>query len=392
MAKRQSRKQQIQVPVSVGIVIALCILGLYLLQVTGVLDLGLFDTGTPPPTDTSHEIVPPPTEESGGSSPPASGEGSIQVYFTTPKYPDTEADHHGGLDETVAADIGKARSTVDVAAYQLDLEAVAQALIDAHKQGVQVRLVTDSDNVDEPAVRKLDRAGIPIVEDKREAIMHDKFIVLDHAIVWTGSWNLTVNCTYRNNNNAVRIVSKALADNYAAEFEEMFTDKAFGPGSPANTPHPRLTVGNIPMENYFAPEDHVADKIVTLLKGAKRSIRFMAFSFTDDRIGQVVRDKAKAGLAVQGVFEARGSDTEYSEYGRMHRAGLDVLTDGNPYTMHHKVFILDDAMVLMGSFNFTQSANEANDENLLVVRDPAIAALYQAEFERVYAQAAAAQK
>jgi phosphatidylserine/phosphatidylglycerophosphate/cardiolipin synthase-like enzyme len=369
---KQKRAGKRQVPVGVGILIALCILGLYLLQVAGVLDLGLFGESTPTPAAVS-------------------GGDSIQVHFTTPKYPDTEADHHGGIDEILAADIAQARSSVDVAAYEFDLETVAQALIDAHKRGVQVRMVTDSDNVAEPAVRKLDGAGIPIVEDHRGAIMHDKFVIIDREIVWTGSWNLSVNCTYRNNNNAARIVSARLAENYRAEFEEMFTDKAFGPGSPSNTPHPQLTVDNIPMENYFAPEDHVADKIVTLLKGAKRSIRFMAFSFTDDRIGKVVRDKAKAGLIVQGVFEARGSDTEYSEYGQMRRAGLDVLTDGNPYTMHHKVFILDDETVLMGSFNFTQSADESNDENLLVIHDPAIAALYQAEFERVYAQADAAQ-
>jgi phosphatidylserine/phosphatidylglycerophosphate/cardiolipin synthase-like enzyme len=372
MTKRKRRGKQ-QVSVGAGILIALCILSLYLLQVTGVLDLGLFGESTPPP-------------------PSISSGGSIQVFFTTPKYPDTEADHHGGIDETLAADIAQARSTVDVAAYDFDLETVAQALVDAQKRGVRVRLVTDSDNVEEQAVRKLDQARIPIVEDNRGAIMHDKFVVIDGEIVWTGSWNLTANGTYRNNNNAARIVSVRLAENYTTEFEEMFTDKAFGPGSPSNTPYPHLTVNDISIENYFAPEDHVGEQIITLLQGAKRSIRFMAFSFTDDSIGKLVRDKAQDGLAVQGVFEARGSETEYSEYEPMRRAGLDVLTDGNPYVMHHKVFILDDETVLMGSFNFTQSADESNDENLLVLHDPAIAALYQAEFERVYAQAAAAQK
>jgi phosphatidylserine/phosphatidylglycerophosphate/cardiolipin synthase-like enzyme len=372
--KKQKKRGKQQVSVGVALLIALCILGLYLLQVTGVLDLGLFGESTPPP----------PAGVSGGDS--------IQVYFTTPKYPDTEADHHGGIDETLAADIARARSTVDVAAYDFDLETVAQALVDAQKRGVRVRLVTDSDNVGERAVRTLDQADIPIVEDNRGAIMHDKFVIIDGEIVWTGSWNLTVNGTYRNNNNAVRIVSVRLAENYTAEFEEMFTDKAFGPGSPSGTPHAQWTVDSISMENYFAPEDHVEEKIVTLLQGAKRSIRFMAFSFTDDGIGTAVRDKAKGGLAVQGVFEARGSETEYSEYEPMRRAGLDVLTDGNPYVMHHKVFILDGETVLTGSFNFTQSADESNDENLLVIHDPAIAALYQAEFERVYAQAAAAQK
>lgn len=82
-----------QVPVVVGILIALTILGLYLLQITGILDLGLFDY-----------------EE----SPLAEG-ASIQVNFTTPKYPDDQADHQGGLDELLVADIERAESTVDVA-------------------------------------------------------------------------------------------------------------------------------------------------------------------------------------------------------------------------------------------------------------------------------------
>ena len=265
----------------------------------------------------------------------------------------------------------------------------------AHERGVRVRFVTDSDDVDEGAVRQLVRAGIPVVEDERGAIMHDKFVIIDSQVVWTGSWNLTENGTYRNNNNAMRIVSAALAENYTSEFDEMFIDRAFGPTSASDTPHPEVVIARpeigerVRIDNYFAPEDGVLDRILELVEGAGESIRFMAFSFTDDRLGEVLKRQSKAGIEVQGVFEARGSDTEYSEYGRLScaRPLLDVLTDGNPYILHHKVIIVDDKIVILGSFSFREGANELNDENVLFIHDRDVAALYRGEFERMYQQA-----
>ena len=66
---------------------------------------------------------------------------------------------------------------------------------------------------------------------------------------------------------------------------------------------------------------------------------------------------------------------------------MDVWQDGNPYTLHHKVFIIDDQTVVLGSLNFSDNAAESNDENILIIHDAAIAGPYLAEFERVYQQA-----
>ncbi len=320
-------------------------------------------------------------------------EDPILVFFTEPQYPDDMADHHGGLDETLAADIARAELSVDVAAYDLDLESVAEVLVEAYDDGLLVRLVTDSDNAGEPAVRQLREAGIPVVEDGREAIMHDKFVVIDGRIVWTGSWNFTGSGTYRNNNNAVRIRSDLLAENYTVEFEEMFEDGEFGPASPADTPHRQVLVEDggdgILIESYFAPEDQVADRLVALLGEAEDSIRFMAFSFTDDRLGSEMIRQHEAGLTVQGVFEGRNADPVYSEFGRMSdlEPRMDVRLDGNTYMMHHKVIIVDNDAVVLGSFNFSESADTVNDENLLIIYDRGINSLYRAEFRRIYREA-----
>jgi len=317
----------------------------------------------------------------------------IRIYFTRPRYPDDDAYHHGGLDEELVSLIEQAETRVDMVAYDFDLGSVAGALIAARRDGVQVRVVVESDNADEEAVADLQRADIPIVEDERSSgLMHDKFAVIDEQWVWTGSWNMTENGTYRNNNNAVLIGSTALAENYSAEFEEMFAGQ-FGPTSPADTPNPRIIITvetgegqerQVEVENYFAPEDEVAAQIIAEIEGAQSRIRFLAFTFTSDEIADAMLERARAGVVVQGVMESRNAGREYSQYERMRAAVHDVLPDGNPYIMHHKVIIVDDATVILGSYNFTSSAENNNDENLLIIHDPEVAALFVAEFGRVY--------
>ena len=323
---------------------------------------------------------------------PAPSGSWYQVYFTTPKYPDRETDHKGSLDEKLAAFINTAQTSVDMAIYHLDLPNVTQTLIEAQKRGATVRVVTDIDDVledekENPPFKQLQKAGIKVVGGNPNAIMHNKFVVVDGQAVWTGSWNFTTNDTYRYNNNGIQIQSPELARNYTVTFEKMFRDGLFGPKRKPGGTTPRLTIGGVTVENYFAPEDKVADKIVARLGKAQKTIDFMAYSFTDDGIGKVVIDRAQAGVKVRGVFENTSSETKFSEYGPMKAAKLDALQDGNPYSMHHKVFIVDGQTVIFGSFNFSQNADEENDENLLIVDDPALAQVFTAEFRRVYEQA-----
>ncbi|HXV97371.1 MAG TPA: phospholipase D-like domain-containing protein [Anaerolineae bacterium] len=327
-----------------------------------------------------------------GSAPPVvatpiSGEW-YQLYFTTPVYPDEPAARTETIMQGLIGVINKAQRSLDIAIYELNLDEIGDALLAARQRGIAVRLVTDSDSLEEDeTLIRLEKAGLPIIPDERSPIMHNKFVVVDGQAVWTGSWNFTVNDTYRNNNHGIYIQSPQLAQNYAAEFEEMFSQEAFGPTSLSQTPNPRLQLGNTLIETCFAPEDGCANQLIGLIRQAQQNIRFMAFSFTHAGIGKAVIDRAKVGVTVQGVFETRGSDTASSQLARMKRQKLDVWQDGNPYTLHHKVFIIDDKIVVLGSFNFSDNADSANDENMLIIHNPALAGQFLAEFNRVYAQA-----
>ncbi len=311
----------------------------------------------------------------------------FELYFTDPESP-LASQETGGPDGPLAAAIDSARLTVDVAIYSLSLNSIRDALLRAHDRGIQVRMVMESDNLDRADPQILVDAGIPILGDRREGLMHDKFVVIDNSEVWMGSMNFTDSGTYTDNNNLMRIQSVKMAENYTKEFEEMFTDDKFGPDVVPETPNPRVTLDDTPIDVYFSPDDHVQASFLDLVDNAQESIYFMAFSFTSDPIGEAVRARAVDGVTVAGVMETEQVKSNIgTEFDPFKQAGLDVAMDGNPGQMHHKVMIIDQNIVIFGSYNFTASAETKNDENLLVIYNTDIAEWFIAEFQRVYAQA-----
>jgi phosphatidylserine/phosphatidylglycerophosphate/cardiolipin synthase-like enzyme len=326
---------------------------------------------SPPPDDDAQILA------TGGA------EASLEVLFSKPNDP-TSSTLRGGPDALLAQSIDEARYSVDVAMYDLNLWSIRDALLRAHRRGVAVRMITDSDNILEREIGELEQAGIPVIGDRRAPLMHHKFVVIDRLVVWTGSMNMTVNGAYRNDNNLVRIRSTMLAGNYTREFEEMFVEDRFGALSLHDTPHPMFTIDGLQVEVYFSPDDNPEARIVELLLNAEQSIEFMVYAFTDDDIANAMLDRASAGIAVRGVIERGQAGNEGSEYERLRQSGIDIRLDFNERNMHHKVIVIDGMIVITGSYNFSRSAQEFNDENVLVLHNADVASRFLIEFGRVF--------
>jgi phosphatidylserine/phosphatidylglycerophosphate/cardiolipin synthase-like enzyme len=306
-----------------------------------------------------------------------------QVYFSAPDSPSAST-LRGGPDAHMAEAIHGARLSVDAAMDSLNLWSIRDAMLDAHRRGVEVRVVIESDGLDSDEVQDLIDAGIEVVDDRRSGLMHNKFAVIDRREVWSGSMNFTVSGAYRSDNNLVRIESAELAKNYLMEFEEMFLDHQFGAGSPANTPLPVLEIDGIRVEVYFSPEDSTLERVLELIQEAEESVDFMAYSFTDDDLAKAMIAAHNRGVEVFGVMdEAQALSNQGGEYQNMLEAGIDVNLDGNTKSMHNKVIIIDDEVVVTGSYNFSRSAMTRNDENTLILHNTKIADLFNAEFERI---------
>ncbi len=310
----------------------------------------------------------------------------VELFFTTPGHGET-----GGPAQAIVDAIDRAQVSVDMAMYNLSMDQVGWALVNAKNRGVKVRIVMEGDSLNRRVPEMLQDQGIELVGDQSNASMHNKFLVIDGADVWTGSLNYTAQGSYEDNNVVLHVRSREFAHNYTAEFEEMFKKKSFGANSPAKTPFTSLEIDAIPVEVYFSPEDNdgnVAGRIVELVSNAQQDVRVLAYSLTQDELANALIDREQAGVEVSGVFEEEQvRSNQGGEFCYLLNEGVPVRLDGNPGLMHSKALVVDGEWVVLGSYNFTGNANRRNDENLVILRDRALAQQMLAEFERIWDEA-----
>jgi phosphatidylserine/phosphatidylglycerophosphate/cardiolipin synthase-like enzyme len=287
----------------------------------------------------------------------------MEVYFC----PENECRGH------LLSFLDSADNYIHCAFYDIDLPEIIK-LLEEKQDEIDVKLVIDKENSDEVS-------GLNFVENRgTKQLMHNKFCIVDGNRIFTGSFNPTERGNFYNQNNMVIVYSKYIAENYESEFQELW-DKNFGSGE--KTEYSTLYLNDKEIENYFCPEDSCSKHVIDNLNEAKNEIYFMAFTFTHDEIGQTLINKHNEGVKIKGIMEKFGR-SKYSEYDDLKNNNIDVKWDEYSYFVHHKVFIIDNKTVITGSFNPTKSADERNDENVLIIHDVNITKEYLEEFDRVW--------
>lgn len=316
---------------------------------------------------------------------------TYRVYFSTLFNGDVSRakSYNNSIDRILSKYLKNAKQEINLAIQDFESEKVASALIYAKKNGIDVKMVVEEKYKDRPAIKSCIKAGIPVQFDTNPSLMHNKFIIIDDAFLWTGSYNITDRGSYYNDNNVVVFSSTTLAKYYNDEFDEMFYEGLFGVRSPDYEIPLRTVIiddlksGKIEVTPHFSPDTTITDKVVDAINSSKESIYFAVFSFTKDEIGEaLIKKHNEEGIEVIGVFESQQISI-YSEYDRLKKEGLRVFEDANKYNLHHKFFIVDKEIVITGSANFSNNAEKRNDENLLVIKNKDIAERYYKEFLRV---------
>jgi phosphatidylserine/phosphatidylglycerophosphate/cardiolipin synthase-like enzyme len=305
----------------------------------------------------------------------------ISVYFT---HPEAAQSTGAGPAEALIRALQQAKQTIDMAAYELELAPIAEALIEARQRGVRVRIVAESDEASQGELPRLEAAGVPVVLDRRPSLMHGKFTVIDGQEVWTGSMNYTSNGVLRNNNNLLRLRSEEAASRFSQEFDEMFVEDRFSAMSIASRDSGPLSLGSATVEILFSPDDHPAMRIVEAIQAASSRVDFLAYSFTSDDIAQALVRRQQAGVTVRGVLEAGQAQRSGSQYSALIAGGVDVRLDTNPGLLHHKLMVIDGTTVITGSYNFSQSAETTNDENVVILHSAEVAQAFEDEVDRLY--------
>jgi len=134
----------------------------------------------------------------------------------------------------------------------------------------------------------------------------------------------------------------------------------------------------------FSPGDHCWNRINGLLRAARKRADLCVFTITDDRITSEILEAYKRGVRIRVItdndkaFDA-GSDAE-----RLARAGVEVKVDRTSNHMHHKFALFDQGRLLTGSYNWTRSAAQYNEENFIITDDRSLIVPFAEEFERLW--------
>ena len=318
---------------------------------------------------------------------PAIADEPIQVVFNDPYH--NEKDR--SIQKMMVDDIKAAEERIDVATYNFTDTKIAEQLIKAVKRGVEVNVVLDEENFDKDVVRDMRNGGVNLVKAVSEGLMHAKYMIIDGRITISGSANLTVSSYSYDNNFMIRIDSPEIAALFTEEFEEMFLDGIFGEESAYHTKPTKgveLSDGTV-VYVRFSPDDKIDDLIETLIDAADESVYMLAYSFASKDIKEKLVKADKEGLDVIVICEDSKAYTDGGgQCGPLAEDGVKVYVDGyGENLMHEKAIILDNSVVIAGSYNYTRSADKRNDEQILVIQSEEIADQFLAEFDKILADA-----
>ena len=280
------------------------------------------------------------------------------------------------------------------------------------------------------AVALLLRAGVPLIDDTADGsagsgLMHHKFMVVDRRVVVTGSANFSPSCvhgdpddprTRGNVNHLLRMDSAPLAAVFAAEFARMWGD---GPGRAPDSrfglakdsgPARRVLVGDTPVEVLFAPHrrsdpHHGLHWLAERLALVRRRLDLSLFVFSAQSLADSMAALAPQGVAIRLLADPGFASRPFSEVldvlgvsradntcsleadnkvwqRPLEGVGTPRLAGGDK--LHHKFAVMDDARVITGSFNWSPSAAHQNDETLLMIDSPQLAAHFRREMDRLW--------
>jgi hypothetical protein len=223
------------------------------------------------------------------------------------------------------------------------------------------------------------------------------------AFVNTGSADASITFTVRNSGGATVAVSNVYlgASQQMARFTPQLANVSNLEGTLEITSNAPLAavalrihsstgifstvqVAPSPPEAYFSPRVGTSARIVQEIQRAQASIDVAIYSFTRNDIGDALIAAKGRGVPVRVIADAGEAGAEIS---RLEASGIAVkrTSGGGGGIMHNKYAVFDSHVVLTGSFNWTNAAENDNDENAVFLHDPLVVSAYQSSFASMWA-------
>ena len=137
-------------------------------------------------------------------------------------------------------------------------------------------------------------------------------------------------------------------------------------------------------DTYFSPGSECRDCILQQIRGARSGLDICVFTISDNAIRDAILQADRRGVHVRVITDNdktfdKGNDVHY-----LSQQGIAVRIDNSRHHMHHKFAIIDSKQVITGSFNWTRSATEYNQENIILIDSQKVTQRFQREFEQLW--------
>ena len=311
---------------------------------------------------------------------------NIKIFLTdsiSKTKPDRECNTN--ICKEILDNINNSKKSIDMAIYGYStVPAIENALKNALKSGVKMRLIYDmNSNMENIYPNTFDIISMVSGSNhdgksiEVNSIMHNKFYIFDERTVITGSANLShTDMSGFNTNSIVSINSSELAKIYLDEFNQMYNGKFHN--DKISKSNSRLKVDDIDLEVYFSPQDKsITNLIIPLIRKARNYIYIPTFVLTEKRVVQELLNAKSRGVDVKIIIDALNASIKHSKHKELRIGGLAVKTENYAGKMHSKSMIIDDEYTIIGSMNFSNSGENKNDENLILIKDSNVAKFYR---------------
>lgn len=276
-------------------------------------------------------------------------------------------------------EIDNAKQNIDITIYEINKNhEITKALQNAAKRGVKINVVTDNGNYKTrpETIEVIKTFAQKIFDDAKTKdsakLMHNKFVIIDDNIVYTGSTNFTsTGLSGFNANNSILIRSADVAKRYKQEFLNFSNHKYHTEKNKNN--YNDLLIDNTKINTYFSPQDNIINsKIIPEIKKSQKYIYIPTFIITHKQLSQELINAKKRGVDVKIILDATNARNKYSTHTMLRQNQIKVKTENFAGKMHMKTVIIDDKTAFIGSMNFTKSGNLYNDENCIKIENPDI--------------------
>lgn len=319
--------------------------------------------------------------------PLAISNGSVKMYLTdltTVLKPDNKCNSLACKE--MLAQINSAKNSIDIALYGWDnVPEIFNALSHAKLRGVKIRIAYDiSNNNYYPDTKELLKLANMSAGDTPKILMHNKFMIFDNSKVFTGSMNFSKTGLSGFNSNCIIFMNSVeIAQIYKEEFEQMINGKFHG--SKLQVKHKTVQAGDIKITPLFSPKDKViTNNIIPLIDKAKHYIYIPAFIITHDELSNALIRAKKRNVTVKIITDATNTNASRSKVKLLRTAGIPVKVENYAGKMHSKSIIIDDKYLIAGSMNFSNSGENKNDENCLIIESERLARYYRGFFEYLW--------